>query len=328
VEPEVFMGPNKKEIVKASKQIGLTDSQIDNLWHALEEARKNKRKSLFLNALLYFGAIIVFLSMTWFYTAHLESSYSLVISTVYALVFFSTGFYLWYAKKLKLPGGTLCSLGIIMIPLVIYSLQNTLNWWPASSNEYIGFTRAAHGSWLPVEICTLVITCLILYFVRFPFITALLYINLSFISADAIYLFSDPNSKEYLYYCIASIAIGGFLNVLAFLLYKKDRKDFGFWAYLVGMLFFWGGLTCWDMDTEWEYFLYFLINFACILSSSFFHRKIFIVFGSLGIIYYISHLANKFADSLIFSYAIGAIGFLMIILATFLIHSRKKPSIK
>jgi hypothetical protein len=48
----------------------------------------NKPKSGFLVALLYFGAIIAFSSMTWFYTAHLKNSYSLLISIAYALIFF------------------------------------------------------------------------------------------------------------------------------------------------------------------------------------------------------------------------------------------------
>jgi hypothetical protein len=87
------MNPIKDAIAKASKQIGLTDSQADNLWQALQEIQINKPKSGFLTALLYVGAITAFLSMSWFYTAHLENSYSLLISIVYALIFFSAGSY-------------------------------------------------------------------------------------------------------------------------------------------------------------------------------------------------------------------------------------------
>ncbi|PIS02672.1 MAG: hypothetical protein COT85_01180 [Chlamydiae bacterium CG10_big_fil_rev_8_21_14_0_10_42_34] len=82
------MNPIKDDITKASRQIGLTDSQADNLWQALQEIQTNRPKSGFLTALLYVGAIIAFLSMTWFYTAHLENSYSLLISIAYALIFF------------------------------------------------------------------------------------------------------------------------------------------------------------------------------------------------------------------------------------------------
>ena len=73
------MNPIKDDLAKASKQIDLTDSQVDNLWQALQEIQTNKPKSSFSTALLYFGASIAFLSMTWFYTANLKNGYSLLI---------------------------------------------------------------------------------------------------------------------------------------------------------------------------------------------------------------------------------------------------------
>ena len=56
-------------------------------------------------------------------------------------------------------------------------------------------------------------------------------------------------------------------------------------------------------------------------------RKIFMFFGSLGIICYIGHLAYIFSDSLMFSYVLGTVGFSIIVLATFLMHSRKSRRI-
>ena len=44
------MNPIKDDIAKASKQIGLTDSQADNLWQALQEIQMNQPKSGFLTA--------------------------------------------------------------------------------------------------------------------------------------------------------------------------------------------------------------------------------------------------------------------------------------
>src|SRR5580693_9010887 len=110
------MNPIKDDIAKASKQIGLTDSQVDSLWQALQEIETNKPKSGLSTALLYFGASIAFLSMTWFYTAHLKSSYALLISITYALIFFSSGFYFWRIKKLRVPGGVLSTLAVVMVP--------------------------------------------------------------------------------------------------------------------------------------------------------------------------------------------------------------------
>lgn len=316
------MNPSKNDITLASKRIGLTDSQADDLWQALQEIQTNK--SSFLVALFYLGGIIAFLSMTWFYTAHLKSSYSLLISIAYALIFFCAGSFFWHTKKLKLSGGLLSSLGIVMVPLIVYSLQNILGWWPLSSpNNYVGFYYWIHGCWVPMELCTLASACLVLYFIRFPFITVLIYFTLAFMLMDTIHLFADPNSDLWSYYCIASITIGILLNVLGLVLCRKDQKDFAFWGYLFGMFLCWSGLTGWNIQNEWGYFAYFLIHLAFILASSFFHRIIFMFFGSLGMICYIGHLAYIFSDSLMFSYILAAIGFSIILLATFLIRTRK-----
>lgn len=266
--------------------------------------------------------------MTWFYTAHLNDKYSLFISIIYVLIYFNSGFYFWRVKKLRIPGGLLSSLGIVVIPLVVYSLQNIMHWWPMpSSDHYNGLYYWINGNWVPMEICTLVIACLILYFIRFPFITVLIYSVLTFMAMDAIHLFTDPKSYRWTYYCIAAITIGSLLNILAVVLCRKDQKDFGFWSYFFGMFLCWSGFTEWDKHTEWGHFTYFLINFAFILLSSFFHRKIFMFFGSLGVICYVGHLAYIFSDSLMFSYVLAAIGFCIIMLAIFLMGSRKSHQI-
>jgi len=229
------MNPDKDDIVKASNQIGLTDSQTDNLWKAFQELQINKPKSTFPTALLYLGALIAIVSMTWFYTASLKNSYALLISITYALIFFSFGLYFYRAKKLRVPGAFLSLLGIVMIPLIVYSLQNVMHWWPiSSSNPYIGFYHWVHGDWVPMEICTLAVACLVLYFIRVPLITIPIYITLSFMTMDAIYLFTYPTWYNWSYYCTASIILGTLFTILGFVLCRKEQNEFGFWSY-----FFW-----------------------------------------------------------------------------------------
>ncbi len=322
------MHPAKDDIAKASQQIGLTDSQAESLWQSLQDIRANKPKINFASFLIYIGSLIALLSLTWFYTGQLKSGYALLTSTAYALIFFSTSFYFWHTKKLKVPGGLLSALGIVMVPPIVYSLQNVMHWWPTPSSDHYGsFYRWAHGAWVPMEICTLLVACLVLYFVRFPFITVPIYFIISFMSMDAIDLLTDPETNHWRYYSAASIAVGTLLNVLAFVLYRKDLKDFGFWAYLFGMFLCWGGLTGWNTQTELGEFIYFSINVLFLLLAHFFHRKIFMVFGSLGVVVYMSHLAMVFSDSLMFSYILAAIGFSIMMLATFLLRSKKVPQL-
>ncbi len=322
------MSPNKDDITKASKRIGLTDSQAESLWRALQEVQTSKPKFNLSAILLYIGSAIAMLSMTWFYTSTLNSSTSLLISIIYALIFFGSGGYCWYSKKLRVPGALLFSLGIVMVPLIVYSLQSQLNWWPkASPGEYKDFYYWIQSRWLPMEISTFLVACLVLYFIRFPFITVLIYTVIWFMSMDVTRLFFSENKDFFEYYSVVSIIIGALLNLLGCGLYRKNQTDLGFWSYLFGMLIFWTGLTGWNLKTELGYFTYFLINIAFLMISGFFHRKIFMFFGSLGIICYIGHLAYIFSDSLMFSYVLGAIGFSIIMLATFLMRSRKSHQI-
>lgn len=318
------MNANKNDIVEASKEIGLSDFQTESLWQALQKNQKTNPKSGFSTALLYLGTVIAFSSMTWFYTANLETGYSLLISIIYALIFFGCGSYFWFVKNLRIAGGLLSSLGVIMVPLIVYSVQSFMGWWPSPfSNTYAGFYRWLHGNWVPMEISTLAIASLVLYFIRFPFISVLIYFTVAFMSFDLIYLLTDFDAEQWRFYCSALIAIGIALNVLAFILYRKKRGDFGFWAYLLGMFWLWSGLTAWNIKTEWGYFTYFLIHLGFILTAKFFHRKIFLFFGSLGTICYISHLAYRFSDSLLFSYIMAAVGFSIILFAAFLMNAKK-----
>ncbi len=302
----------KKDIILASKQIGLADAQAEQLWQALQEIQSHKKPTFSISVLLlYFGALVALLSMIWFCTSHLSSRVSLFISALYAVTFFGTGAYFWHVKKWKIPGGLLYCLGIVVVPLIVYSLQIRLHWWPTS-----------HIEWLPAEMATLLIACLTLYFIRFPLITALIYIVVWGISIDAIQYFANPKNW-WTYYSIIEMTLGTFLTGLGWILYRKSQTDFGFWSYLVGIPLAWVGLTLWDAQTEWGYFVYFLANCGLLFLSGFFHRKICIFFGSLGIIYYISYLAYRFSDSLMFSYALGAVGFLIILLAIFLLRPKK-----
>lgn len=320
------MNLTKEDILNASKKANLTELQVDAFWKALEEIELNKPKSNFLKALLYFGAIIAFLSMTWFYTANLENSYSLIISTLYAFIFFASGFYFWTIKKLKAPGGVLSSLGIVMIPLIVYSLQNVMHLWTEpSEHSYSGFYRWISGNWVPMEVCTLTAAFTVLHFIRFPFISALIYFILTFMCMDAIYLFAGPG--HFHYYPVASISIGSILTALGVILDKKHQKEFSFWSYLFGMFLCCAGMNTLNIETEWGHFFCFLMSALFIFVSSLCHRKIFIFFGSLGVIFYMGHLAHVFSDSFLFSYILGAIGFSIITLTAFLMRSKKKQQI-
>jgi hypothetical protein len=89
----------------------------------------------------------------------------------------------------------------------------------------------------------------------------------------------------------------------------RDRRDYAFWLHLAGVTAFWGGLTSMSSDSEVGKFIYCLINIAMLLLGAAIGRRVYTVFGALGIAAYLGHLSYKvFKDSLIFPVALMLIG--------------------
>jgi hypothetical protein len=64
---------------------------------------------------------------------------------------------------------------------------------------------------------------------------------------------------------------------------------------------------------EWERFLYFLINLFLILLSVLLRRRVFVIFGGMGVIGYVGHLAyTVFSNSLLFPIVLSFIGVFII----------------
>jgi hypothetical protein len=75
------------------------------------------------------------------------------------------------------------------------------------------------------------------------------------------------------------------------------------------MLTFWGGMSLLDSNSEVSKALYCLINVGLLTLSLFLSRRVYMVFGTLGIAGYLGHLADSvFRDSLLFPFALSLIG--------------------
>ena len=96
---------------------------------------------------------------------------------------------------------------------------------------------------------------------------------------------------------------------------RRRDGDFAFWLYLFGLMAFWFGITFMGNGSEFQKFIYCLINLGLMLLSVILGRKVFMVFGAIGVFGYLSHLAySVFEDSLLFPFALTALGILIIYL--------------
>jgi hypothetical protein len=107
-----------------------------------------------------------------------------------------------------------------------------------------------------------------------------------------------------MYFGLALIAVAWALDL------KRWRAgDFAFWLHFTGVICFWGSLSLHDSDNGFLKFVYCLINVAMVVLSVFLGRRIYAVFGALGVSLYLGYLSSEvFMDSLMFPLALSAIG--------------------
>jgi hypothetical protein len=112
-----------------------------------------------------------------------------------------------------------------------------------------------------------------------------------------------------------SLWFGLAVLLVSYIIDRRTKEDYALWGYLFGMLAFWGGLSLMESGSELRRFLYCVINVGLILLSVLLDRRLFIVFGSLGVFGYLGHLAYRvFKDSLMFPFVLSFLGILIIYL--------------
>jgi len=98
------------------------------------------------------------------------------------------------------------------------------------------------------------------------------------------------------------------MTLLAFWVDLRSRasRDYAFWLYLFGVVTFWGGLSLMNLDSELSKLAYCGINVLLILIGAVLGRRVFAVFGGLGVACYLGHLSQQvFKD---FPFALSLIG--------------------
>jgi hypothetical protein len=336
----------EEEIKAAGRAIALRDEQVDGLLAVLRARRAGASAAVvrsstervrfdIVHVLWYAGALIVIGALTLFSTLAFEAmggAALTVTALMYATLFLLAGHHLWHRRGLRTPGGLMIVVAVAMAPLAVYGIQEASGWWGDGGDpgRYRDFFAWIKGSWLPMEIVTIVASLVALRFYPFPFMVAILAIALWFMSMDLTpWLLHGREmswSDTWTARQTVSIILGLFMIGTAwFIDLKRDsRQDFAFWLHLYGLLAFWGAMTITDSSSEIGKLLYCLINVGLVLLSVFLLRPIHAVFGAIGVAIYLGYLASRvFANSLIFTFALSLIG-VAIIGAGLLLHRHRE----
>lgn len=223
-------------------------------------------------------------------------------------------------RNLMLPAGIVATLAIVLVPLASWALQSAFGWWPpgGAGEHYRAYHTHIDWRWITLEFVTLLAAMIGLWRLRYPFMVMPLAVTLWYMSMDLsrMIVFADrPGWDEWQYYKDFSMVFGLGMLVVAVWVDFRSRKsyaegrDFAFWLYIFGTLAFWGGLTMQNSGSELGKFIYMLINVGLLVVGAVLGRRVFAVFGGIGIAVYLGHLADKvFKDSLLFPFALTAIG--------------------
>jgi hypothetical protein len=204
------------------------------------------------------------------------------------------------------------------VPMAVYGIQAEYDLWPLPFGEpgsYGDFFEWLNASWVYMDIATILAAVVALRFYPFPFIAAIMAAAFWFLSMDLTpwisYALTGSDDFTWSLRETVSMWFGAALIAIAWALDLKRWRagDFAFWLHLAGAVAFWGSLTMQDSDNGYLALLYCAINVAMVLLSVYFRRRIYAVFGALGISFYLGYLAfDVFPDAFQFSLALSALG--------------------
>lgn len=329
------MDIQKNELEQAAKQVGISDDKIDELWTNLSKKPKSSSNNFILeNVLYYTGALITLAALTFFMGVGWETfggGGMMIIALAYAFGFFLTGHYFWKNNNFVL-GGLLVCLGVGMMPLATYGFQEYTGWWIVSDpGQYRNFYEWIRGGWFLMEVVTIVVGLIALYFYRFPFLSFIIFFTLWFMSMDIIpIIFKGDEDALFYKKEWTTLVFGLIILTIAFIVDQRTKRDFAFWGYLFGSFTFWGALCSlvfFEDTGEFAKVIYLLISLFFMFLAILLQRIILMVFGVLGLITYLSHLAyDIFEDSLIFTFALSFIGLFVAFLGV--VYSKNQARIE
>jgi hypothetical protein len=267
------------------------------------------------HVLWYAGALIVIGAMGLFSTlafSRMGGEALAATAIAYAVAFGIAGHYLWTNKALHTPGGLLIAIAVSMAPLATYGIQDSLGWWGRFGHpgDYKGFYPWIKGSWIFMEAAAIICAAIALRFYRFPFIVSIIAVALWFMSMDLAPWIAGVDYADWETRRQLSVCFGAAVLVVAYLVDRTQRSgDFAFWLYLFGMMAFWGGISFTSGGTVLQKAMYCAMNVGLLFIGVFLVRRVFAVFGVIGISIYLGDLANHvFKDSLLFPFALSLIG--------------------
>lgn len=298
----------------------LSDEQADRLWAFFAEQGKGTPRFRFAHILYYLGGLVAIGAMTLFMTLGWErfggpAIFGIAVAYLVLAVVLTQ---MLLGRDHPIPAGITGALAVALVPLAVYGLQQWLGLWPDAREAYRDYHYHIDWRWLMMEFATLIAGAAMLWRYPLPFMTMPIAVTLWYMSMDLVpFLLGgdtgwsgnwELRKHVSLWFGLAMCLLALWVDLRAL----KDR-DYAFWLYLFGVATFWGGLSSLNSNSEIGKLVYCGINVAMIFAGAALGRRVFAVFGGLGIAFYLGHLAQRvFRDSMLFPLALSLIGLAVI----------------
>jgi len=304
---------NRRLLNEATARGLLDEPQAERLWAFLNEQVQQTPSFRLTHILYYLGGLIAIGAMTLFMNLGWERFGGwgvFFITLAYAGVGLWLTEYFLHRRQLSIPAGITATFVVVLTPLAVYSLQTALNWWPDEAS-YRDYHYYVSWKWLLMELATLVSGAVILWRYRLPFSVMPVAVTLWYMSMDLTPFLFGSEDYNWELRKFVSLWFGLLTVLLAFWvdIRTQGSRDYAFWLYLFGVIAFWGGLSSMHSNSELGKVIYCCINLVMIGIGAMLARRVFAIFGGLGVAAYLGYLAHEvFEDSLMFPFALTFIG--------------------
>lgn len=320
----------QKDLEAAAKEGLITQEQAKKVWMYCQKAHADTPQFHFSHVLYYLGGLLAISAVTLYVTRAWDTLVGMPLFLMSSLLFIFgillTQYFL--GKKLRVPAGILSAFSLAVVPLAVYNIQVWMGFSPLEKYDYADFHYWVNWYWIPMELATVLAGLILLYFYRFSFLLFPVAIVLWYMSMDLWPLLLKLEEFSYQLHAELTMYFGLLTLITAIYVdfkFDDNKQDYAFWLYIAGVLIFWGGLTNQNSDSELSKFFYCMINVAMILVSVFLDRRVFAIFGALGVLLYLGHLAfTIFADSLSFPLVLVFLGLIIMALGVTWPRLRKK----
>ena len=311
------MDANDRKRLGEAVQAGIIDAgQAARLLQFFAQEQERPRFTLvhvlyYLGGMIAIGAMSLFMTLGW---NSLGGWGGFATALCYLALFLALTHWFLERRQLWIPAGIMATLAVVMVPLAIFSAQAALGYWDAAK-AYRDYHLFIDGRWLMIELGTLAAGAALLWRYRFPFMLMPIALTLWYMSMDLVPLLFGAGRYDFEIRKFISLYFGLATVLLAFWVDIRSRfsRDYAFWLYLFGVLTFWGGLSLINSGSELGKLAYCGINLVMILVGALLGRRVFAVFGGMGVAGYLGYLSWRvFRDSLVFPCALTLIGLAII----------------